>query len=196
MLTEFLLWLRGLRIQLVPMRMWVRSLASLSGLRIPHCSKLQHRLQVCLRSGVAVAVVQASSCSSDSTPSLETSICHISAPLRHPPPQKKKKKNAYSPGNEQLRKHCSLDLENGSQCFLSKHCISPALHYILALRSPVIPHHRLALSQACARQRLAPYRESTGPSRLPPPHSYWSRGGDNQAASHDVVRCCYYYADV
>ena len=33
---NFLLWLSRLRIQLVSMRMWVRSLASFSGLRIQH----------------------------------------------------------------------------------------------------------------------------------------------------------------
>ena len=46
-------------------------LASLSGLRIWHCHKLQ------LRSGIAVAeaVTMAGSCSSDSTPNLGTSIC-------------------------------------------------------------------------------------------------------------------------
>ena len=63
------------RIQLVSMRMWVRSLASLTGLGIYHCSDLWCRLQMRLRSGVAVTVVKASSCSSDSTPSLGNSIC-------------------------------------------------------------------------------------------------------------------------
>ena len=41
---EFLLWLRGLRTRLVSMRMRVPSLASLSGLRIQCCRKLQCRL--------------------------------------------------------------------------------------------------------------------------------------------------------
>ena len=45
------------RIQLVPMRMQVQSLASLSGLRIWHCRELQYRLQMQLGSHVAVAVV-------------------------------------------------------------------------------------------------------------------------------------------
>ena len=43
-------------IQLVSMRLRVPSLASLSGLRIRHCHELQHRSQMQLRSGVAVAV--------------------------------------------------------------------------------------------------------------------------------------------
>ena len=41
---------------MVSVRIEVRSLASLSGLRIWHCCKLQHRLKMQLGSGVAVAV--------------------------------------------------------------------------------------------------------------------------------------------
>ena len=55
---EFLLWLSGLRIQLVSMRTWVRSLTLLGVLRIWHCCELWHRLQIWLRSGIAVAVVR------------------------------------------------------------------------------------------------------------------------------------------
>ena len=51
---EFLLWLGGLRTQLVSMRMCVPSLALLSRLRIQRYLKLQMRL----RSGIAVAVTQ------------------------------------------------------------------------------------------------------------------------------------------
>ena len=58
-LPEFPLWLRRLRTWLISMRMWVWSLASLSGLKICHCCKLQW----CCR------------CSSNSTPCLGTSIC-------------------------------------------------------------------------------------------------------------------------
>ena len=64
----------------------VRSLALLSGLRIQLCCKLQCRLEMEFGSQVAVAVAMAGSCSSDSTPSLGTPMCH-----RHSP--KKKKKN-------------------------------------------------------------------------------------------------------
>ena len=42
---------------MVSMSMWVQSLASLSGLRIQHCCKLQCRSQMQLGSGVAVALV-------------------------------------------------------------------------------------------------------------------------------------------
>ena len=55
MYWEFSLWLSRLQTQLVSMRLWVQSLALLSGLRIPCCPELRFRLQ--LRSGVAVAVV-------------------------------------------------------------------------------------------------------------------------------------------
>ena len=37
------------------MRMWAQSLASLSTLRIWHCCKFQHRLQIRLRPSIAVA---------------------------------------------------------------------------------------------------------------------------------------------
>lgn len=36
------------------MRMWVQSLASLSGLKTQHCHKLWHRSQTCLGTSVAV----------------------------------------------------------------------------------------------------------------------------------------------
>ena len=52
----------------------VRSLASLTGLRIRRWHELSCRLQTWIGSGIAVAL--ASSCSSNSIPSLGTSICH------------------------------------------------------------------------------------------------------------------------
>ena len=55
-LLELLLWLSGLRTQLQSMRMQVRSLASLSGLRIRHCCELWYRSQTWLGSDIAVAV--------------------------------------------------------------------------------------------------------------------------------------------
>ena len=57
------------------MRMWVRPLASLSGLRIWRCCEPRCSLQTRLGSGIAVAVAKAGSCSSNLTPSLGTSIC-------------------------------------------------------------------------------------------------------------------------
>ena len=74
------------QIQLGIMSWRVRSLASLSGLRIRHCHELWGRSQTWLGSGVAVAVAQAGGYSSYSTPSLGTSICHRCSPKK----QKKK----------------------------------------------------------------------------------------------------------
>ena len=66
------------------MRMQVQSLALFRGLRIQHSRELWCRLQMQLRSGVSVAVMQAGGYSSNSTPSLGTSIC-----LRYGPEKKK-----------------------------------------------------------------------------------------------------------
>ena len=88
---EFL-WLSRLRTRLVSTRMWVRSLALLSGLRIQCCHELWWRLQMWLRSRVTVAVMQAGSYKSDLTPSLGTSICCGCGP------KKLRKKKKRSPG--------------------------------------------------------------------------------------------------
>ena len=77
------------------MRLRVRSLASLSWLRIWRCHELWCWSQMWLGSGVAVAVVLASGYSSDYTPSLGTSICH-----KHSP-KKKKKNTGLSPKQQQ-----------------------------------------------------------------------------------------------
>ena len=53
---EFLLWLIRLRTQLISMRMWVRSQASFSELRILHCHELWCRSQTQLGSCIALAV--------------------------------------------------------------------------------------------------------------------------------------------
>ena len=74
------------------MRMRVRSLALLSG--IQHCCELWCRLQRQLGSGVAVAVVQASGYSSDSTSSLlGTSIYQGCSPRK----KEKEKKESQPP---------------------------------------------------------------------------------------------------
>ena len=80
--------LNGLRTQLVSMRTQVRSLATLSGLMIWRRHELHCRWQTWLGSGIDVAVVQAGSSSSNSTPSLGTSMCHSCGPEK---PKKKKK---------------------------------------------------------------------------------------------------------
>ena len=73
---------QGKQIQLESMRMGVWSLALLSGLRIWHCRELWCRLQIWLGSCITVAVVWAGSCSSNSTSSLETCICHQCGPKK------------------------------------------------------------------------------------------------------------------
>ena len=65
------------------MRMQVQSLALLSGSEIRCCHELWCRSQAWLRSCIAVAVVQACSCSSNSTPSLGTSMCRGCVPKKH-----------------------------------------------------------------------------------------------------------------
>ena len=66
----------------------VGSIPGFSGLVTWHCWELWCRSQTLLRSGVAVAVLWAGSCSSDLTLSLGTSICSRLGPKN----QKKKKK--------------------------------------------------------------------------------------------------------
>ena len=64
--------------------MRVQSLALLIGFRIQHCHELWGRSQMQLVSHIAVAVAMpvAGSCSSNSTPSLGTNICHKCSPKR------------------------------------------------------------------------------------------------------------------
>ena len=90
-LMEFPLWLSQLRTQLVSMRMQVWSWALLSGLRIWHYHELFCRSKMRLRSDIAVAVVYAGRLSSDSTPSLGTSICHRCGPKKKKKKRKKKR---------------------------------------------------------------------------------------------------------
>ena len=71
-----------MNLTIASMRTQVGPLASLSGLRIRHCCQLWCRSQTQLKSGVAVAVVQAGSCSSDSIPSLGTSMCRKWGPKK------------------------------------------------------------------------------------------------------------------
>ena len=57
-------------------------LGSHSGLRIQHCCELWCRLQTWLGSRVAVALVKAGCYSSNSTPSLGTSMCRGCCPRK------------------------------------------------------------------------------------------------------------------
>ena len=74
------------------MRTWVRTLALLRGLRIRHYPEQWCGSQRRLGSSVAVALVEASSCSSNSTPSLWEPPYAEGAALKRP---KKKKKSAH-----------------------------------------------------------------------------------------------------
>ena len=92
------------------MKTWVWSLASLSGLRIWRCHELSCRSQMRPGSGVAVAVMQASGCSSNLTPSMGTSIgpgCGL---------KKKKKKNKKESVGDTLSKQSSLKLFEKLNC--------------------------------------------------------------------------------
>ena len=84
------------QIRLETLRLQVRSLASLSGLKIHCCSELCCRSQSQLGSNVAVAVALAGDYSSDETPSLETSICCECNPKKEKKKKKKKKERKKS----------------------------------------------------------------------------------------------------
>ena len=100
------------------MEMWVQSLASLSGLRIWHCLSCGVG-QMWLRSRVAMAVVWASSCSSESTPNLGTSICFGCGP-------KKQKTKQQTKNTIKVRFQLCLFFK---KFILSKHCWFPMLYY-------------------------------------------------------------------
>ena len=78
------------QIRLVSMRTQVQSLLA-QWVKDLGCRELWRRLQRQLRSAVAVAVVQARSFGSNSTPSLGTSICRGYSPKKTPKKKKKKK---------------------------------------------------------------------------------------------------------
>ena len=75
--------------------MQVRSLASFRGLRIWRCRELWCRSQARLGSRVAVALAEASSCSSDWTPGLGTSLCQGCRPKKT---EKKKNLPVFTSG--------------------------------------------------------------------------------------------------
>ena len=77
------------QIRLVSMRTQVQSLLA-QWVKDLGCRELWRRLQMQLRSAVAVAVVQAGSFGSNSTPSLGTSICRGYSPKKTPKKKKKK----------------------------------------------------------------------------------------------------------
>ena len=81
--------------QLVSMRMRVRSLISLRGSRILHCPELWCRSQMWLGSHIALAVASAGGYSSNSAPSLGTSICHGCGPKKTHTKKDKEKRHHH-----------------------------------------------------------------------------------------------------
>ena len=84
------------------MGMWVLSLASLSGLKIHSVAAMWCRSQRWLGSCVAVAVVQAGSYSSDSTPDLGNSVCCKYGPEKEKEKKKRKEKRGKHSKSEYL----------------------------------------------------------------------------------------------
>ena len=127
------------------MRMWVWSLALLSGLRIRQCHELWCRSQMRLGAGVAVA----GSCSSNSTLSLGTSIyCKCG------PKKKKKKKRKRISGILFLAWYLvSLDewcLQNllGGILLVVFHPVTSGLFQIHLLLSLTLLYHNQPISKS------------------------------------------------
>ena len=76
----------------------------LTWLSIWHCHELWCRLQTLLESIVAVAVAQASSCSSHQTPSLGTAMCHTCGPTKGKSKSKIKEKKSPKPERQEIEK--------------------------------------------------------------------------------------------
>ena len=106
---EFPSWLSRLRTW---HRMQVQSLALLRELRISvAASKQWCRWQMWLRPSVAVAVVQASSCSSSETPSLGTSTCHRDSQKKKKKKEKEKSTQRQSKWGSRNSQHRQLNHE-------------------------------------------------------------------------------------
>ena len=104
-------------------QMLVGSLSSLSWLRTQRCQELQCRSQTQIRSCIAVAVVQADSCSSDSAPSMVTSVCHRCIPKKQKEKVRKWRvtgRKAYSregsPGTKEKSKENVFDQRHEVRC--------------------------------------------------------------------------------
>ena len=101
------------------MRLRVRSLPLLSGLRIRRCREQWCRSQMRLGSCVSVALVWAGGYSSDSTPSLGTSTCHWSSPRKD-----KKKKKVFVKKEEALKQKLPSTSQGLQQV---SHCVTQVL---------------------------------------------------------------------
>ena len=71
--------------------------------RVQCCHKLQRRLQMQLGSSVAVAVVEAGHCRSNSTPSLGASICYRCSPKKKERTKQGKKRERRKEGHIHVR---------------------------------------------------------------------------------------------
>ena len=91
------------RIWLISMRMQIRSLASLSGSGFRCCHELWCRLQTWLGFLILWLWCRPASCSSDSAPSLGTSICHGWGPEKK---KRKKKTNKNVPFQKNISYPC------------------------------------------------------------------------------------------
>ena len=122
--------------------MQVRSLALLSGFRIRHCGELWCRSQIRLGSPIAVAVVQAAGYSSDSTPSLGTSICRKCSPKKTKRQKKRKNKKqnwAYNHHHPSLFILCTIFpiSANGTTTYLVVWVIWFLLSHLIKLVSTI-----------------------------------------------------------
>ena len=90
------------------LRMWIPFLTLLGGLRLGHCYELWCRLQMQIRSHVAVAVAEAGRCSSNLIPSLGTSICCEFGPKRQKANKQRKrmqKLNNFYKSHSEMNSH-------------------------------------------------------------------------------------------
>ena len=133
--------------------MRVGSPASLSGFRIWRCRELWSRLYSRLGSCVAVALAQAGSYSSDSTPRLRTSMCR-----RCGPQKKKKKEGQEKPLNDEqdlLRKgekEYSRKQTNDFKVFKAFSHILCHLTSITTLSDKVYISHHITYSHTVAEE--------------------------------------------
>ena len=118
------------------MRIQIRSLASLSGLRIWCCLELWCRSQMWLGSCVAMSVVYVGSCSSISTPSLGTYMCCGYGPKKT---KKEKKKCRFLVLlNQTLRSMGLLDHQSSGLWNIDSVPAQPPVSEELILASPFL----------------------------------------------------------
>ena len=146
-----------------------------------------------LKSGVAVAVVWASSCSSDSTPSPETSTCYAKKQKKQTKEQKSKGteqwySNGQSLGDRQGNSPCAAVSPSDGKC--APRCPDLCTLTTSSQTSPRAPHQcsraaSLALSAEAPRGPLGNHRVKTprnvlDPPSLPPPCPATSTSSDHR----------------